>query len=69
MGMSKDVNDLIKEISSVIKVLQKGYRKYGLNHKLARAKEGLQKRNSKANSKFNDFCIKTRDWIKQEMKK
>lgn len=69
MGMFKDVNGLIKEITSVINALQSGYRKYGVGNKLSRAKNGFKTKNEKATSKVYGFTSKTIDWIKQEMKK
>lgn len=62
MGMSKDINNLVKEFTEVIHFLQKGYHKRGIGHKIS-------ERNQKANDKFSDYWKKITTWISKEMKK
>ena len=69
MGMSKDVNNLIKEFTGYFHTLQKGYYKYGFDHKLSNTKQKLSNKNQKANDKFNDYWKKITTWIRKEMKK
>jgi len=69
MGMSKDINNLIKEFNGYYNSLRKGYYKYGINHKLSKAKQGISKRNQKANDKFIEYWKKFTTWVSLEMKK
>ena len=69
MGMSKDINNLIKEFTGYYNTLKKGYYKHGLNNKFSNAKQGLSDKNQKANNKLNDYWIKIKNWVSKEMKK
>jgi hypothetical protein len=69
MGMSKDINNLIKEFKQFLNVLQNANSKYRLNHKVSRSKEGLSNFNMKVNTKFNNLWCKTSNWIRTEIKK
>lgn len=69
MGMSKDINNLVKEFMGVINVLQKGYYKYGLNNKLSNTKQKISNKNKKANETFINCWNKITTWISTEMKK
>lgn len=69
MGMSKDINNLIKEFTGYFHTIQKGYYKYGINHKLSNTKQKLSNKNQKANEKFSNYWNKITNWISQEMEK
>ena len=69
MGMSKDINNLIKEFTGYYHTLQKGYYKHGLNHKLSNAKQRISNRNQNVNIKFSEYWHKITGWVSKEMKK
>lgn len=69
MGMYKDINELIKEFTQFVNVLQNANQKYRLNHRVSRSKEGLKNFNIKANVKFNNLWCKISGWIRKEMEK
>lgn len=65
MGMTKDINDLIKEVKSVIDMLQKGYYKLGLDKRVSKISEKRSTIGSKFYGKFGNMC----DWIRKEVRK